>query len=417
MYIALSMRCNLTVSARSVIYGGFDVERLSEGAAFLLRLIRRHQALTRTEIGEATGWARVTVNARIDQLLDFGLIRPAGSADGQRGRPATRFEFDAVRGTLLIADIGASAARMAACDLNGAVLRQQTMSLNIADGPTAVLDPVIAVLDDFAAAASAPIWAAGISLPGPIELPAGRIVSPPIMTGWHNLRVPDVLGPRLGVPILVENDSNAMAWGEYVLMGQSVSDLFFVKIGTGVGAGIVANGRIVRGNNGASGDLGHTRVEDTEGRTPPLCRCGKTGCVEAYAGGWAIARDLRDDGVHADSVQDVVDLVVGGSPHAIRRVRDAGRVLGLALANAVSLLNPAQIVVGGQLSVAGEHLLSGIRERVAMNSLPLATQSLTIRISDRPNESGVDGLAEATTSWILGTDQLPDVLRRVTSAQ
>lgn len=387
---------------------------LSDGAAGLLRMLRAGPPLTRAEVGDATGWARATVYARMDELLNFGLLRTVAAAGGARGRPAVRYALDPSSGRMMIADVGASGARVARCDLTGTVLAQEAFRLWIGDGPDVVLGMVSERLMALFADDPAPVWAAGISLPGPIESAAGRVVSPPIMTGWDGLAVPELLEPVLGAPVLVENDSNAMAWGEHVLTSPRVDDLLFVKVGTGVGAGLVANGRILRGAQGASGDLGHTRGEpSTPDAEPPLCRCGKLGCVEAYAGGWAIARDLTTDGEQARDLDDVLQLLRQGNPHAVRRIRDAGRVLGGALAHAVSLLNPSEIVVGGQLAVAGEHLVSGIREHVAARALPLATRDLRIRLSNMPNHAGVAGMADATATWLLQPEQLPAVLKRI----
>jgi predicted NBD/HSP70 family sugar kinase len=388
--------------------------RLSPQGGDLLRLIRSGPPRTRAEVGELTGWARVTVNVRIDELLDARLLCAAGAANGGRGRPAARFAFDASQGTLLIADVGASAARVARCDLDGQVLAQSTVPLRIGDGPGAVLDLVAEQLEALRSATDAPLWGLGISLPGPIEASTGRVVSPPIMTGWNDAVVPALLADRYPVPILVLNDSNAMAWGEHVRADPPADDLLLVKVGTGVGAGIVSNGQIVHGAQGAAGDLGHTLAQAASRQdAPPLCRCGKTGCIEAYAGGWAIARDLVADGETVTGLDDVLRLLESGNPRAIQRIREAGRVLGSGLALAVSLLNPSEIVVAGQLAVAGEHLLSGIREHVAANSLPLATRDLRIRISDIPNEVGVTGVAHALADWILAPEHLAATLARL----
>ncbi|NHI19610.1 ROK family transcriptional regulator [Phycicoccus endophyticus] len=387
---------------------------LSEGAGELVRVLRQMPPMTRTELGDSTGWARTTVNSRLEELLTAGLVRSAEPMNGARGRPASRFTLEPSRGALLVADVGASSARLARADLAGAVAEHESVPLWIGDGPDAVLGLICERLSRIRDAAPAPVWGVGISLPGPIDSREGRVVSPPIMTGWDGLAVPEVVEPALGAPVLVENDSNAMAWGEHVTAEPPADELIFVKVGTGVGAGFVTGGRLVRGAHGAAGDLGHTRGEPPHGGEQPLCRCGKTGCVEAYAGAWAIERDLRAAGQDVGSTPEVLRLIAQGNPHAVRLVRDAGRVLGGALAHAVSLLNPAEIVVGGQVAaVAGEHLLSGIREHVAARALPLATRDLRIRLSDRPHEAGITGMADATSTWILGPSQLAAALNRV----
>ena len=177
--------------------------------------------------------------------------------------------------------------------------------------------------------------------------------------------------------------------------------MLFVKVGTGVGAGIVANGALVRGADGAAGDLGHTFIDVADGQPPPLCRCGNAGCVEAYAGGWAIVRDLAASGREVATVGEVLRLIQAGDAAARRRVRDAGRVLGASVASAVSLLNPAEVIIGGQLAAAGEDLLAGVREKVAARSLPLATQGLVIRTSHLGQLAGVVGLAAAVAETVF----------------
>jgi predicted NBD/HSP70 family sugar kinase len=186
----------------------------------------------------------------------------------------------------------------------------------------------------------------------------------------------------------------------------------FVKVGTGVGAGIIANGRTLRGAQGTAGDLGHIPADVPElAGAPPLCRCGQLGCVEAYAGGWAILRDLVAAGRHVKTVDDVVLAVVNGDPVATSLVRQAGRVLGAGVADAVGLLNPAVIVIGGQLSNTGEHLLAGIRERIYSRSLPLAMRDLHVAASDLDGDSGVLGLATGVLDRLFTIDHLNQALQ------
>lgn len=388
----------------------------SEGAAQLLRLMHASEPRTRSDVSDLTGWARMTVNGRVDELLERGLLEEIAPMPGTRGRPAAQFRFNKDAGELLVADTGASGGRFARCDLEARVLDHSEMTMAVDSGPDEVLGAIIEGLS--ALRTDRPLWGVGISVPGPVEFSTGRIVSPPIMTGWDELAPADVLGPAFGAPVLVENDVNAMAWGEKRHLGADRGDdLLFVKVGTGIGAGIITHGQVMRGAQGAAGDLGHTWAprDDWMGE-PPLCRCGKLGCLEAYASGWAIARDLTLDGEPAADVADVLRLYAAGNNHAIRRIRDAGRVLGRSLAPAVSLLNPSELVIGGQLATAGEHLLSGVREHVAAHSLPLATRQLTIRVSTLAQNAGVIGLADALARFVLSPEHLGGVLDRVESA-
>jgi predicted NBD/HSP70 family sugar kinase len=230
------------------------------------------------------------------------------------------------------------------------------------------------------------------------------------MTGWDGVVVPDLVRRRFDVPVLVENDVNAMAAGERAIVHPDVDDLLFLKVGTGVGSGVVSNGRVVRGAQGSAGDIGHTWADgDADGSAGatarqggrPLCRCGKVNCIEAYASGWALVEQLsRTDSPVAD-VDGLITAVAAGQWQAVAAVREAGRVLGAGVAHAVSMLNPSVLVVGGQLAQAGEHLLSGIRERVAQRSLPLATRDLRIVVSELSGDAGVIGLARGVAERVL----------------
>jgi len=385
---------------------------MDEGTVDLVRLTHAVGALSRAEIGERTGWARVTVNQRLDRAVEAGLLVAAGTTSSARGRPAARFAFHAERAQLLLADIGASGMRLAATDLSGRVLRRHDEVITIADGPDVVLAAVEAglakVRDE-----RLPQWGIGVSVPGPVEFATGTVVSPPIMNGWDGTCIPDRLRDRFGPLVFVDNDVNAMVIGERAARFNDVDDLLFIKVGTGIGAGIIATGRTLRGAQGTAGDLGHIRADVDADSDPPLCRCGKLGCVEAYAGGWAIIRDLVAAGRSVRTVDDVVAAVHNGDPEATRLVREAGRVLGASVADAVGLLNPAIVVIGGQLSNTGEHLLAGVRERIYSRSLPLAMRDLRIAASDLAGDSGVLGLADGLLDRLLTPDALNQALASV----
>jgi predicted NBD/HSP70 family sugar kinase len=230
------------------------------------------------------------------------------------------------------------------------------------------------------------------------------------MTGWDGVVVPDLVRRRFDVPVLVENDVNAMAAGERASVHPDVDDLLFLKVGTGVGAGLISNGRVVRGAQGSAGDIGHTwadvEPDSAAGATArqggrPLCRCGKVSCLEAYASGWALVEQLARTGSPVGDVDGLIEAVAAGHWQAVAAVREAGRILGAGVAQAVSMLNPSVVVVGGQLARAGEHLLSGIRERVAQRSLPLATRDLRIVRSELDGDAGVIGLARGIAERVL----------------
>ncbi|WP_374100939.1 ROK family transcriptional regulator [Streptomyces phytophilus] len=376
----------------------------------MLALLRDGRPRTRAELAALTGLARSTVAQRIDALIAGGLISEVGGGVSTGGRPPVRFAFNPLARVALAADIGATHALLAVTDLSGTVLAETRRDLDIALGPEAVLGWVAdssAKLLGEVGRRPRDVLGIGVGLPGPVEYATGRPVSPPIMPGWDGFEVRDFLYGRLGVPAMADNDVNVMALGEYFARWSDVDNLVFVKVATGIGCGLISNGRLHRGAQGAAGDFGHIRVS---GAAETVCRCGNTGCLEAVAGGAAVAARLRALGVEAASSRDVVRLATGGSREAVDLLRQAGREIGQGLAAAVSLLNPSVVVVGGTLAGAGEHLIAGVREIVYQRSLPLATQHLQIAHARTGERAGVIGAAVMVLEHALSAERVDDLI-------
>lgn len=376
----------------------------------LVQLLRDGIATTRPQLVEITGVSRSAISQRVDALLEAGLIIEDGPTESTGGRPAQRLRFDHEHGLVLVADLGATHARLAVTDLAGTVLAEYAQDQAISDGPAKVLDWVRTqfdlLLDELNTTYNA-VRGIGIGVPGPVEHASGRAVSPPIMPGWDGYPIPEHFAD-LDVPVLVDNDVNIMALGEYwSYWRHSVDDLLFIKVGTGIGCGVVASGQIHRGAQGAAGDLGHVRVHGHEDAT---CRCGNVGCVEAVAGGRAIAERLRAHGHEVDDARGVVELVLAGDRDATRAVRDAGRELGQVVAAAVNFFNPSVIVIGGDLADAHEQLLAGIREVVYQRSLPLATRHLRLVPAQLGDGAGIRGAAVMVIETILAPSAVDGML-------
>lgn len=363
------------------------VQDASPGA--LLRLIREGRATTRTTLAEVTGLARSTIAQRAELLLEEGLIYEAGDGPSTGGRRPVVFAFNEAAGVVLAADLGATHARIAVTDLGGHSLVETERRLDIAEGPDAVLGWLADTFEHLLADSGrddVPIFGVGIGVPGPVEFATGRPVDPPIMPGWDGVAIPDSFRERFDSAVYVDNDVNIMALGEYWTRWRSSCEhLLFVKVGTGIGCGIVAGGRIHRGAQGAAGDIGHIAVS---GHDDALCRCGKRACLEAVAGGWALAQDLG-----VESPGEVAKMAVAGDPHAIEAVFEAGRLIGEVLAGALNFFNPDVIVVGGSLAQAEAPLLAGITEVAVPRALSLATRDLRIVSSALAGRAGIVGAA------------------------
>ncbi|MFF3439583.1 ROK family protein [Streptosporangium sp. NPDC002721] len=371
------------------------------GAGALLNILRDGQARTRAELVQLTGLARSTLAQRLDALLSQQWIIPTEEAISSGGRPAIAFTFNRTARVVLSADLGATHARVAVTDLGTTVLAERAAEVSIDRGPEETLGWLQRTFEEMLAETGHrpdEICGIGVGLPGPVEHSSGRPVNPPIMPGWDGFPVPEWLGSRLGAPVLVDNDVNIMALGEHWAARPEADHLIFVKIGTGIGCGIISDRRLHRGAQGAAGDIGHIRVASA---LDTVCRCGNVGCLEAVASGAAMAAKLSADGVGAEDSRDVVRLVRGGNTHAVQLIRQAGREVGDVLASIVNFFNPSVIVVGGDISEAGEQVLAGLREVIYSRSLPLATQHLTITASELGDRAGVIGAAVMVIEHVL----------------
>ncbi|WP_232828090.1 ROK family transcriptional regulator [Kribbella monticola] len=358
----------------------------------VLRLLLDGRPRTRAELIDLTGLARSTVTGRLEELLAAGFVVPSGEAASSGGRPPARFRFNPTARLVLAGDVGATHLTVALADLTGEIVDTITVVQTIDDGPEAVLtafaDHARALLSRTGHGTDK-LAGTGIGLPGPVEHSTGRPNHPPIMPGWDSYDVVSRIAAEFPGPVLVDNDVNIMALGEHTTQYAGVEHLLFVKVATGIGAGVISGGRLHRGAQGAAGDIGHIQAP---GHTE-LCRCGNHGCLEAVASASAIAAQLRSTGLEPRSSLDVVELVRSGNTAATKAVRQAGREIGTVLAACVSLLNPSVIVIGGSLSQAGDCLLAGIREAIYARSLPLATTELTVAASRTGQQAAVRGAA------------------------
>jgi predicted NBD/HSP70 family sugar kinase len=377
------------------------------GVGELFQLLRDGVPRTRAELAKSSGLARSTVAARVDELMRMGLVAPVADAASTGGRPPSQFALNPSAKVVIAVDIGASHTTVAVTDLAGTILARCSDTIAVSLGPEGVLSWAVDTAKELMIEAGLTrdrIAAVGIGVPGPVEYSVGRPSRPPIMPGWDAFDIPGWVQQHLEVPVLVDNDVNISALGERSAEWPDTDHLIFVKVATGIGAGIISDGRLLRGAQGIAGDFGHVRV--ARGANIP-CHCGNTGCLEALASGPAIARSLAELGLDAADGNDVVELVKGGNLDAIQAVRQAGRDLGEVLTASVSLLNPSVIVIGGAMARVGEHLIAGVREVVYRRSMPLATERLAIVQSGTGGEAAVRGASMLAVEYALSPQILP----------
>ncbi|WP_433337657.1 ROK family protein [Spirillospora sp. CA-294931] len=360
--------------------------------AGLIRLVATGQAESRAELARLSGLAPSSVSLRVEQLIEAGLFAEEGAGASRGGRRPRRLRLSREAGVFLVADLGAHHARLAVVDLAGTQLALSELAYDIAVGPEATLKSVIDHLRALARDAGVGDVQArgiGLGLPGPVDPATGQVVSPSRMPGWNDFPVRDYVTEQSGIPTLVENDANLMAVGEHRDAWPGLDNLMVIKLGTGIGCGIIADGRLHRGR-GAAGDISHVRILS---EATVACSCGHPDCLEAHASGAALAAALAAEGIAVDRPSQIVELVADGVPQATALVRTAGRLIGDVLTALVNFFNPDALVIGGGLSTA-EPLVSTIRGVIYERCLPLATRNLEISTSRAGRDASILGAGQ-----------------------
>jgi glucokinase-like ROK family protein len=380
--------------------------------ARVLRHLRDGGPRSRAEIGDTVALSRSKLAVEIDRLVARGLVETSGLAESRGGRRSSIVRVSPQIRFLGI-DIGATSVAVAITDGELHVLAYAAEAVDVRKGPDAVLGRALDLVAKVRSEnAMQSLVGAGVGVPGPVSFSEGIPVSPPIMPGWNQFPVRETLSAELGCPVLVDNDVNIMALGEkHAGIAKSADDFLFVKVGTGVGCGLIIGGNLYRGVSGCAGDIGHICVDENG----PICACGHVGCLEALFSGAALSRDAlvaaragrseylarRLEEAGTLTAVDVADAAEAGDAAAHAMVREGGRRLGLMLASLISFFNPGLVVIGGGVAGIGHSLLAEIRSTAYRTSLPLATGNLPIVLSELGDRAGVIGAARLISDHVF----------------
>lgn len=380
-------------------------------------LVRLHGECTKADLVAYTDYSRTKITTCIESLQQKGILVANEATEYSGGRRARSFRLNEKLALVAGFDIGATSIDLAIADFAGRVLARHAEAASVKDGPIKILGRACSLLEGMLRANGLEpdkIAGLGIGVPGPVDFSVGTLVSPPIMPGWDGYSIiPTVQQWFPSATVIVDNDVNVMALGELGRgAARGVQNLVFVKIGTGIGAGIICEGNIYRGSNGCAGDIGHICVD----KSGPLCHCGNKGCLETIAGGAAIAErallaaqagkspTLLQHYERNEKVlraKDVGEAAREGDSLATEIIRESGQVIGDVLASLVNFYNPDMIVLGGGVSNLGNLLLSSIRQAVFHRSLPLATRNLQIVFSSIGADAGVFGAVGLALNYMF----------------
>ncbi len=380
----------------------------------VIRALRDEGTISRAEIARRTGLSRSTVSSLVADLQADGLVveRPEpGSAHGQQGgRPPILLSFDASAGAAIGIDFGHSHLRVAVSDLASTILSERREPLDTDHDAQQGLELAAEMVTDALADAGVPrsaVIGAGMGLPGPIEQSAGTVGSSAILPGWIGMTAATEMRRRLDIPVMVDNDANLGALAEAAFgAGRDAGDLIYLKVSSGIGAGLILNGRLYRGSAGLAGELGHVLV-DPDGI---VCRCGNRGCLETVAATGALVDLLRRSHGEDLTTEAMLEAARGGDLGCRRVIHDAGRALGQVVATLLNVLNPELLVVGGDLAGAGDLLLDGVRESVSRAALPEAARRAEVVagvLGDRAQVLGALALVVSEADRIFPTRFVP----------
>ncbi|MFE7133779.1 ROK family protein [Streptomyces sp. NPDC057638] len=344
----------------------------------VVRAVRLSGALTQAEIARRTGLSAATVSNIVRELKERGTVEVTPTSAG--GRRARSVALSGAAGLVVGVDFGHTHLRVAVGNLAHQVLAEEAEPLDV-DGSVSAeegFDRADALVRGLLAGLESEpgkVIGVGLGVPGPLDAASGTLGSTSILPDWSGISPGKELARRLGAPVHVDNDANLGALGELVWgAGRGVRDLAYIKVASGVGAGLVVDGRVYRGPGGTAGEIGHLTLDESG----PVCRCGNRGCLETFAAARYVLPLLVPRHGPGLTMEAVVRMALEGDPGCRRVITDVGRHVGSGVAALCNLLNPSRVVIGGSLADAGELALGAVRDAVGRYAIPSAARQLSV---------------------------------------
>ena len=378
--------------------------KLSEDEISVLQTVFWSKGCSRLCLAEKLHYSKSKTNTLVSSLLAQDVLIETGLQHSSGGRRPEKLEFNSQLGVILAVDIGATSIDVALMTPNMSILKAHTESADVGHGPCAILTRVKVIMRDLLNQCEydhQQVIAIGIGVPGPVDFEKAQLVNPPLMPEWDAFSIRDYLRDEYQSPIFVDNDVNLMALGTLWHLEAKLQNFLVIKVGTGIGCGVICHGQVYRGTTGSAGDVGHICV-DQQG---PRCRCGNLGCVEAMAAAPAIV-SMAMEAVHNKesffleqclinkgqiTIQDVRQAGLSGDAAANKIIAHSGNLIGQMLAAAINFFNPAQVFIGGGVTHIGPLFLASVRQSVYQRSLALSTRHLEITDAPEADRLGLIG--------------------------
>jgi glucokinase-like ROK family protein len=348
------------------------------------------KGLSRTDLAEEMGLTKAALTIIVNDLISNGIILETESRTTSSGRPPVVLEINPSHGLVAAIDMGAMHLSVALGDFSARILEEIEIPFRIDNGPEKCLkeaDRVLRELLDKRRLTPRELLGIGIGVPGPVIAEQGMVMAPPIMPGWDRFPIRASLQSQWKTAITLNNDAELGALGEWAYgAGRGEKNLAFIKVGSGIGAGLIINRQIYGGTTGSAGEIGHLTVDENG----PICACGNHGCLEAFAGGHAIASQakklvasgkrtlLSEKSIDLLTAQDVAEAARRGDLPAQEILKRSGTYIGIAIAGLINLINPSTVIIGGGVAQVGDLITTSIRQAVRERSLRASEHGVKI---------------------------------------
>jgi predicted NBD/HSP70 family sugar kinase len=369
----------------------------------VLRAVRAAGSLTQAEIVRSTGLSAATVSNLVRELQASAVVVVTPAATGRR---AQNVSLSQGQGLAVGIELGQGFLRGAIGDMGYRVLTEERIDYDSAEWDFRVVEWLVSKLLQEARLDRGQVRGVGVSMPGPLDPVTGEVRSVTSVPGGHGVDIAEELSGRMGLPVRLVTEVNAAAVGELACgAARTTADMVYVRLSTSVEAALVIRGEVYSGSGGLAGQFGHITVEES-GR---VCRCGNRGCLETVVGGPHLLELLPRSARDQPTLRGLVRNAVEGDLGSRRVIEDAGRAVGAAAAMVCNVLNPRQIVLGGELAGAGELLLEPIRQVLHRRTLPASAQLVDVRcgeLGDRAVVLGALATVARDADVIDGVDAL-----------
>ncbi len=381
----------------------------------IVGLIWKNGPISRAELSRLSGFSRSTITLNVDRLLKIGIVIETTKLPHNRESKRKCLEIAKDYGVIVGIEMGANNCAIGLCTLSGEIEETTSFRINYDLEPHAILKQLIMTITTLIGQSHRPtkrVLGIGIGLPSPVDFNEGFAVHPAFMPGWHHFPIKSILQNHYHCPVFVDNEVNTMALGQSYLSEECRdANIIFVKAGSAIGAGIIINGEIYRGNSGLSGNIGHIQID---GRTEQ-CKCGKLGCLEAIVGGVALGKKAEQAAKHWKSnllqttytkkgsldAADIQQAAAKGDAEALRLIQEAGQVLGSLLGKLIIFFDPKAVVIGGGLTGFGPQYISYIRESIIQQCTPWIRSDFSVYETEYGSDIGIIGSAMLCIKQLL----------------